>query len=45
MDGALTALMVYEATGRHGQRAATIAGIALILTAIAMLSGAPTGGL
>ena len=36
---ALTALMVYEATGRDGQRAASIAGVALILAAVAALSG------
>ena len=40
----LTALMVYETTGRHGQRAATIAGVALILAAVATLSGLPAGG-
>ena len=31
--------MVYEATGRHGQRAASVAGLALILAAVAVLSG------
>jgi predicted metal-binding membrane protein len=36
---ALTALMSYEATGRHGQRAAWAAGLALILAAVAVLSG------
>ena len=36
---ALTALMLYEATGRHGQRAASAAGLTLILTAVAVLSG------
>jgi len=42
---ALTALMIYEATGRHGQRAASIAGVALILAALAALSGVAVGGL
>jgi predicted metal-binding membrane protein len=42
---ALTALMIYEATGRHGQRAASIAGVALILAALATLSGVAVGGL
>jgi predicted metal-binding membrane protein len=37
---ALTALMVDESTGRHGQRAATAAGIVLILAAVATLAGA-----
>ena len=41
---ALTALMVYEATGRHGQRAASVAGVALILAAIATVSGVAVGG-
>ena len=36
---ALTALMVYEASGRHGQRAARSLAIALILAAVAVLSG------
>ena len=36
---ALTVLMVYEATGRQGQRAATAAGIALLLAAVTVLSG------
>ena len=36
---ALTALMLYEATGRHGQRAASAAGLTLILAAVAVLSG------
>ena len=35
----LTALMVYEATGRQGQRAASVAGVVLILAAVAELSG------
>ena len=42
---ALTALMVYEATGRHGQRAASAAGVALILAALATVSGVSVGGL
>jgi len=41
---ALTGLMVYEATGRHGQRAASLAGMALILAAIATLTGVAVGG-
>ncbi len=40
---ALTALMVYEATGRHGERAASVAGYALIMAAVAALSGASAG--
>ena len=36
---ALTALMTYEATGRHGHRVATAAGIVLILAAVATLAG------
>ena len=36
---ALTVLMLYEATGRHGQRAASAAGLTLILAAVAVLSG------
>ena len=32
-------LMLYEATGRHGQRAASAAGLTLILAAVAVLSG------
>jgi predicted metal-binding membrane protein len=36
---ALTLLMVYEATGRHGERAAAVAGIALLLAAMSTLSG------
>jgi cytochrome b561 len=31
---ALTLVMVYETTGRHGQRAASAAGIALVLLAL-----------
>ena len=31
--------MLYEATGRHGQRAASAAGLTLILAAVAVLSG------
>jgi len=36
----LTVLMVYETTGRHGERATTAAGVFLILAAVAVLSGA-----
>jgi predicted metal-binding membrane protein len=36
---ALTLLMAYEATGRHGERAATAAGVVLLLAALATLSG------
>ena len=36
---ALAVLMLYEATGRHGQRAASCAGLTLILAAVAVLSG------
>ena len=36
---ALTVLMLYEATGRHGQRAASASGLTLILAAVAVLSG------
>ena len=35
----LTAVMVYETSGRHGQRAASAVGIALILAALIVLSG------
>jgi predicted metal-binding membrane protein len=41
---ALTAIMVYEVTGRHGQRAASAAGVALILAALTILLGASAGG-
>lgn len=41
---ALTVLMVYEATGRHGHRAATAAGIVLILASLTTLSGPLPGG-
>jgi predicted metal-binding membrane protein len=37
--GALTTLMVYEATGRHARRAASVAGIVLVLAAVTTLSG------
>lgn len=40
----LTLLMVYEAAGRQGQRAATASGIALLLAAVSTLSG-PLSGL
>jgi predicted metal-binding membrane protein len=36
---ALALLMLYEATGRHGERAATAAGVALLLVALTVLSG------
>ena len=42
---ALTALMVYEVTGRHGQRASSAAGVALILAAVAALSGVSVAAL
>jgi predicted metal-binding membrane protein len=35
----LTALMVYEAGGRHGPRASRLAGIVLLLAGLAVLSG------
>jgi len=35
---ALTLLMTYEAIGRHGERAATLAGIALLLSALTALN-------
>ncbi len=36
---ALTALMAYEANGRHGQRAAPVAGAVLLVAGLAVLSG------
>jgi predicted metal-binding membrane protein len=36
---ALTALMVYEATGRHGLRASQVAGLALVVVAVVTLAG------
>jgi predicted metal-binding membrane protein len=36
---AVTLLMVYEATGRHGERAAIAAGVVLLLAALTVLSG------
>ena len=36
---ALTALMVYEANGRHGLRAARFAGAVLLVAGLAVLSG------
>ena len=42
---ALTSLMVYEATGRHGQRVASAAGVTLLLAALAALSGVSVAGL
>jgi predicted metal-binding membrane protein len=36
---ALTGVMVYEATGRHGQRVARAVGIMLVLAALSVLSG------
>ena len=41
---ALTAVMVYETIGRHGQWAASAAGVALILAALTVLPGASAGG-
>ena len=35
----LTVLMVYEVRGRHAQRAATAAGIALVLAGLNAVSG------
>ena len=35
----------YETSGRHGQRASSAVGIALILAAVATLAGVPGGGL
>ena len=35
---ALTLLMVYEAIGRHGERAATVAGVVLLLSALTALN-------
>ena len=40
---ALSVLMAYEATGRHGKRAATVAGIGLLLAALTVLSGPSPG--
>ncbi len=37
---ALTAVMVYETTGRHGQRLGSVVGVVLILAALVVLSGA-----
>jgi Predicted metal-binding integral membrane protein (DUF2182). len=42
---ALTVLMVYETRGRHGQRAATAAGIVLLLAVLTTVSGPLPGGL
>lgn len=36
---ALTALMVYETTGRHGQRATSASGLILLLAGLAVLTG------
>jgi predicted metal-binding membrane protein len=36
---ALTAVMVYETTGRHGRRAASAVGIVLLLAGLAVVSG------
>ena len=41
---ALTVLMVYETRGRHGHRAATAAGIVLLLAALTTLSGTLSAG-
>jgi len=35
---ALTVLMIYEAIGRHGERAATVAGVVLLLAALTALN-------
>lgn len=35
---ALTLLMIYEAIGRHGERAATVAGVVLLLSALTALN-------
>lgn len=35
---ALTAVMVYEATGRHGRRAASVVGVVLVLVALLVVS-------
>jgi predicted metal-binding membrane protein len=35
----LTALMIYEAGGRHGLRAGRLAGVVLVLAGLALLSG------
>ena len=37
---ALTVVMVYETTGRHGQRVGSAVGVALIMAALVVLSGA-----
>lgn len=42
---ALTALMAYETRGRHGHRAATAAGIVLLLAALTTVSGPLPGGM
>ncbi len=47
---ALTGVMVYETTGRHGQRAASVAGVVLLLLALLVASSGwravfPTAGL
>ncbi|OGO53835.1 MAG: hypothetical protein A2Z32_13995 [Chloroflexi bacterium RBG_16_69_14] len=36
---ALTAVMVYETSGRHGQRAASAAGVVLLLAGLVVMSG------
>ena len=41
---ALTIVMVYEATGRHGNRAAIVAGLALVLLGLPVLAGLASGG-
>jgi predicted metal-binding membrane protein len=38
MMAALTLLMVYEAVGRHGERAASLAGAVLLLAALTTLN-------
>ena len=41
---ALTAMMTYETSGRHGQRAASLVGIILLLAALTVLSSPLPGG-
>ncbi len=41
----LTMVMAYEITGRHGERVASVVGVALILAAVGALSGVSAGGL
>ena len=41
---ALAAVMVYEATGRHGQRVAPAVGVCLVFAAVAVVSGGGLSG-